>query len=262
VADKVYICQIYTDNASRVTRTVKTVDIRSHIQNFIDGKKYFTIAAVRKYLVKKSVPFKDQTLRQYLYGLKLERVIHDAGYGWYSTIAQSFKLDTGPLTELVALLAKEYPLLPFACWSTAQMLGYSHHLPTRFVGFLYVDFDEVMTVFEFLRDENFNVFANPRKSESEKQFTIRDRTVVIRPLVTESPVAGHYATIEKILVDLFIEKNRLTLMDGAEYRRVAGNILGSARINMARTLRYASRREMRQHLLAALAKADPGLVCV
>jgi hypothetical protein len=240
---------------------VKTLDIRSSIQHFLSGKKYFTVKAVRKHLVKRSLKFKDQTLRQYLYDLKVKGAIHDAGYGWYSTITEDFRLDTSPLTELVNLLTKKYPLLSFSCWSTAQIQGYSHHMPTRFVSLLYVDLDEVMSLFEFLREENINVFANPGKAETERQFTVRDRTVVIRPLVTEGPVTGHYATIEKLLVDLFVEKDRLMLMDGAEYQRVAHNLLGSARINMAQMLRYARRREMRQSLTATLTKADSNLMC-
>jgi hypothetical protein len=104
------------------------------------------------------------------------------------------------------------------------------------------------------------VFANPGKSETEKQFMIRDRTIVIRPLVTEGPVSGHYATIEKLLVDLFVEKNRLMLMDGIEYQRFVRNLIGSTRINMARMLRYARRREMRESVIVALTKADSNLV--
>ncbi len=240
---------------------MKTSDIRISLRDFLHGKKYFTVKAARKSLVKRSLTFKDQTLRQYLYELKEEGNIYDAGYGWYCTIAQSFRLDTSPLAALVNLLAKKYPLLPFSCWSTAQIQGYLHHIPVRFVTLLYVDVDEVMSLFEFLRDENFNVFANPGKSEVEKQFMIRDRTIVIRPAVTEGPVAGHYATIEKVLVDLFVEKDRLMLMDGTEYQRFGRNLLGSTRINMAQMLRYARRREMRQKVIATLARADANLVC-
>lgn len=239
---------------------MKTFDIRSSMSDFLNGKKYFTVKAVRRYLAGRSLKFKDQTLRQYLYELKGKGVIHNAGYGWYSTIDQSFKLDTSPLTKLVSLLEKKYPLLPFSCWSTVQIQGYLHHLPSRFVSLLYVDIEDVMSLFEFLRDENYNVFANPGKSETEKQFMIRDRTIVIRPLVTEGPVSGHYATIEKLLVDLFVEKNRLMLMDGIEYQRFVHNLIGSTRINMARMLRYARRREMRESVIVALTKADSNLV--
>lgn len=118
-----------------------------------------------------------------------------------------------------------------------------------------------MSLFEFLRDEDFNVFTNPGKAETEKQFMIRHRTVAIRPFISEEPGTDHYVAIEKLLVDLFVEKDRLMLMDGAEYERVARNLIGSARINMAKMLRYAGGREMRKNLVAALHHADANLAC-
>lgn len=240
---------------------MKTLDIRSSIQPFVTGKKYFAVSALRKYLTKRSLRFKEQTVRQYLYDLKGRGVIHDAGYGWYSTIEKPFSLDTSPLADLVNLLTKKFPLLPFSCWTTAQIQGYSHHIPVRFVSLLYVDVDDVMPLFEFLRAKDFNVYANPGKAETEKQFMIGERTIVLRPHITEGPVEAYHATIEKILVDLFVEKDRLMLMDSAEYERVARNLLGSTRINMARMLRYARRREMRRNLVNALHHADTTLVC-
>jgi len=77
----------YTYNGSYRIQAVKTLDTRTSIQHFLSGKKYFTLKAVRKHLAKKSLKFKDQTLRQYLHDLKAKGTIHDAGYGWYSTIA-------------------------------------------------------------------------------------------------------------------------------------------------------------------------------
>ncbi|MCX6132621.1 MAG: hypothetical protein NTU47_02310 [Ignavibacteriales bacterium] len=240
---------------------MKTLDIRSTILNFTTGRKYFAVEALRKYLTRKSLRFKAQTVRQYAYDLKAKGVIHDAGYGWYSTIEKPFSLDTSPLSDLVTLLSKKFPLLPFSCWTTAQIQGYSHHIPVRFVTLLNVDVDDVMPLFEYLRGENFNVYANPGKAETAKQFMIGDRTIVLRPNITEAPVEAHYASIEKLLVDLFVEKDRLMLMDNAEYERVARNILDSGRINMARMLRYARRREMRRNLVNALHHADKNLVC-
>jgi hypothetical protein len=72
--------------------------------------------------------------------------------------------------------------------------------------------------------------------------------VVIRASITREPVDGYYATIEKILVDLFIERDRLLLMDEAEYVRVFRNLVLSHRINMARLLEYAERRKIEDAL--------------
>jgi len=49
---------------------------------------------------------------------------------------------------------------------------------------------------------------------------IRERTVVIRPRSTTQPRDGHLVTIEGLLVDLFIERRTLHLMDEGEYFRL------------------------------------------
>jgi hypothetical protein len=48
---------------------------------------------------------------------------------------------------------------------------------------------------------------------------------------------------------MFLEKDRLRLMDGAEYERIFRNLILSLRINMPRLLRYADRRKVKNVLV-------------
>ncbi len=57
---------------------------------------------------------------------------------------------------------------------------------------------------------------------------------------------GHFATIEKILVDLWIEKNKLYLMDEWEYKDIFRSVVGRYRINMGALLCYSQRRKMKK----------------
>jgi hypothetical protein len=56
------------------------------------------------------------------------------------------------------------------------------------------------------------------------QGPIRERTAVIRPRPTTQPCDGHLVTIEGLLVDLFIERRTLHLMDEGEYFRMFANL--------------------------------------
>lgn len=73
---------------------------------------------------------------------------------------------------------------------------------------------------------------------------------------------GYYATLEKILVDMFLEKDRLRLMDGAEYERVFRNLILSHRINMPRLLRYADRRKVKHKLVKEILMLETDVVSV
>ena len=79
---------------------------------------------------------------------------------------------------------------------------------------------------------------------ADDTFSIRDKTVVVRPSISKQPVNGHSATIEKALVDLFVECRQLPLMDVAEYRRMFTNLVTSRRITISALAAYAKRRKV------------------
>jgi hypothetical protein len=90
----------------------------------------------------------------------------------------------------------------------------------------------------------------------EKYFNAASVSIVIRPRITREPVEGYYAAIEKILIDLFIEKDRLQLMDGSEYQQILHNLISSQRINMGRSLEYAERRKVKGLFLKTIMEPE------
>ena len=72
---------------------------------------------------------------------------------------------------------------------------------------------------------------------------------VLRQTIKRQPEDGHFAPIEKILVDLFMENKALPLIELEEYSRLFRNITDRERISMATFLSYARERELtRKHL--------------
>jgi hypothetical protein len=223
---------------------VKKKTVTSVIQEVIVGKKYFTVQAVKKSANKIQRGVKSATINQYLYNMKKSGDLYDAGRGWYSSIAEAFQVSVKSLDQLGSMVHKKYPLLTFSIWSTEQLKSFAHHMMTQYTQFVYADIDAMPSIADYLREQGYQTYQNPQKLEVEKYFQASQKTVVIRASVTREPVDGYYATIEKILVDLFIEKDRLLLMDEAEYERVFRNLVLSHRINMARLLEYAERRKI------------------
>jgi hypothetical protein len=64
-----------------------------------------------------------------------------------------------------------------------------------------------------------------------------------RPETSEAPTSDvpHAAPIEKILVDLAIEVEKLGFIGRGEFREMAGRAVTSGRVSMATLLRYARR---------------------
>lgn len=210
---------------------------------------YISLAAVKAELKRKRLAASPNTLKQYLAKLKRDGVVHDAGKGWYTSVKEPFEVNPAPTAGLVSLLEAKYPLLEFACWSTEQIKSYVHLTLSRFVSFVYVERHELSPVFETLREAGWNAWLDPSSAEAGKTFTIREKTVIVRPSISQQPVSGKLATIEKLLVDLHVECGQLPLMDIAEYRRMATNLVRSRRIMVATLASYVERRKLRMQEL-------------
>lgn len=227
-------------------------NLKHQIIEYSERKKYFSLSSLKEYLENKELQYSQNSIKQSMHDLKESHIIFDAGRGWYSTIKEDFVLDKDPIKELVKKIRLRFPFLPFSCWSTAQVKYYFHHMLTKFVTMFYTEKDALQPVSDFFYDHDYRVFLNPNKPEVDKFFFIEDKTVVLRPHITEEPVVDHFAEIEKILVDMYLEKDRLYLMDGSEYRRVFNNIVFPKRINIGRLLRYSRRREVNRYFMKEL----------
>lgn len=210
----------------------------------INSAKYASVGGLRKKLQLEKRKIPSSSLHVTLYRLVESKVVFDAGRGWYSTIATPFTAQHESIREIVKRVEKRFPQLQFSIWSTEQLQPFAHHLMGRFTTFLYTETDAISSIAEFLQSQQQTVYPNPKQSEVKKYVSGTSRRIIVRPVVTKEPVEGHYATIEKIIIDLFLEKARMFLMDGAEYKRIFENIIFSSRINMGRLFGYASRRNI------------------
>ncbi len=216
------------------------------VEDYIRDKRYFQIQDLREALRERGVLFLDKTLRQYLYVLKKEKRLFSAGRGWYSNLSAPFSLDTRPIIKVTDNLREQFPLLSFSCWSTAQLQSYFHHLQGINLIFVYAGKDDLLPLFEFLKGNNYECYLNPTKRDLNTLFLASPETIILRPAISEEPRNGYAATIEKVLVDLFIEHERLQLFDTREYWTLFEKIAFQYRIDMARLMRYAGRRGVKR----------------
>jgi len=202
---------------------------------------YFDIQAVRTELEAVRCPIRPTILNIYLHAMMEAHVIYGAGRGWYSSLPNAFELDARPVNPLVRRLEKKFPLLEFTCWSTEQVRAFGHHLLARFVSFVHTDRNAIHDVAEFLKDAGYDAHVNPRAGAA-RQFTIRERTVVIRSRNSAQPHNAHQVSVEGLLVELFVESRALNLMDISECYRIFTNLAEQARISLATLLDYARER--------------------
>lgn len=223
--------------------------IKNRIYNYADNKRYFSMRDLQKHFEKNNVVYSEENLKKSLYRMRKDEIIYSAGRGWYSALEQKFELDKNPIRKIAELISRDFPFLEFSCWGTEQLKAFFHHLPTQFVVFISSEKDYLESLRDGLENHNYYVFINPLKSEAEKFINIKDKTVILRPSITKGePKDGHFAKIEKIVVDLHVEIKKLNLMDREEYKRIISNIFNNFRINVADMLEYAERRGIRDSI--------------
>lgn len=188
------------------------------------------------------LPAELATLNTYLHELTETHLIHDAGRGWYSSLATPFTLNRKLVSSLVLKMNTTFPLLDFSVWSTEQVASYGHHLLAKFVSFVHTDRDSMQSVFEWLRDHDYQAHLNPRGAAAS-QFAIRKQAVVVRPKVTTQPAEDHFVTIEGLLVELYVESQELGLMDLAEYFEIFNNVVRQSRVKISALIDYARQRK-------------------
>jgi len=226
------------------------ITIKESIIDYTRDKYYFHIKDLKKYFTEKGIKFRENSLKQQIYLLKKEEIIYSAGRGWYSNIQKEFELNIVPTEKIIILLVEKFPLLEFSCWSTEQLKGFFHHLPSQFVTFIYTDKDFLSTLRDLLSENNYNVYLTPYKADEEKFVELKTKTIILRPSVSSRISKEKNQTkIEKILVDLFMEMKKISLIDKEEYIKIISNIILNYRINMAGILDYAHNRKIKDQIL-------------
>ncbi len=226
-----------------MTKSYQT--LKDIILHYAEDKKYFSIEMLREILIAEKHTYANQTLKQTLNQLVKEKSLFDAGRGWYSTIERRYVLDSELIDPFIKQISEKYPFLPFCCWSTGQLRSHAHHMMARHVIFLYVERDLMPDIFDYLRSI-YQAYLNPTQKEANKSFTAEEKTLVIRPSISRQPEHIHYATIEKILVDLLIEMRALWLMDDTEYSKIFNDVIFNNRIDISLLLKYSEIRKVRK----------------
>jgi len=223
--------------------------IKDRIVEFIKDRYYFHVDDLKRYLENKKVQVKDDSLKKALIRLKMDKTIYQAGRGWYSTIENVVRLNTEPIEPIIELIREELPLLDVSCWSTIQRREFFHHLPNRFVTFMYADRDALASLKDLLSEHGFMPYLNPGKKEAEKYIELSEKIVILRPSVSqERPKSSFFTPFERILVDLFMESKALNLLDNREVIRIVSDIATNYRINVGEMLDYADRRGMKESI--------------
>jgi hypothetical protein len=143
-----------------------------------------------------------------------------------------------------------------------------HHIPFNSFYVLETDKEVCESAFYLLKDNEINAYYMPSTEQIEKYVLPEDNSIIVRPLITRAPCIKQektrIASVEKILVDIFCDKDIYYLYSAREQRWIFENILNSYNINFSTLLSYAERRkrdgELRKYLLSHFDEIVKGII--
>jgi hypothetical protein len=200
---------------------------------------------------------KYSTLKWRLYSLKEQGLIKNTGRGLYA-LGSKLPIFHAPINRKIRLMnnliKEEFPYLNFSIWSTQWLSDYMLHQPMSYITLVDVDPDASSSVFNKLKDKwgNTKVLYRPTAEEFDRYAVGVQNLIIVKDLISEAPIEKiegvSIPMLEKIIVDIFTEKNIFAAFNGKELSIIFNELDSRYSISRTKLLRYARRRSAEELL--------------
>ena len=189
------------------------------------------------------------TLRWRLYKLKRDGLISKVSQSVYSF--QSFQTWAPVLNNKIRILYKKiekhFSKLNFVVLHTTWINEFSNLQALNHLIIIEVEKNFTASVFEYLKTSGLkNVYFEPNKKEINYYLSGTSVAYVIKAMISKSPsfIVGEVRVpkLEKILVDLYCEKELFHSYQGSEVKKIFRKAFNTYSINNSVLLNYAQRR--------------------
>ena len=151
------------------------------------------------------------------------------------------------LKKLSQTIHSLFPNAAYCVWNTAWLSEWMIHQPGRFLSLVEVEAAATESAFYGLKDQGYShVFLNPDVRLLERYVYEERTSIVVKTLVTKAPVVLEnrivVPVLEKLLVDLFIDRELFASFQGQELINIFNNTYRQYALNITTLLAYARRR--------------------
>ncbi len=236
----------------------------AEVYNRLKSKKYISSTELKKLLATMNPDLDIPQFRSVLYSLEKENYIYTSGSGMFTVLdpdkrATAFKSKFAPklsisLQSLVERIDIAFPYLESVYWESSVLHDFMVNQPKINLLLLDIEKGSEHSVFDLLRQEtSLDVFLSPDSATIERYVSDKNEPVILSSLVSQAPKANkgkthHYAKIEKILVDILVDKIKFFPYQGEELVNIYENVFERILINEDTLIRYAQRRSAENKL--------------
>lgn len=212
------------------------------------GKPYFTRESILAFYRQFDPNLNESTFRWRLYYLKSKRIITPISQNLFTlNYKPDFNPDISDIEIIISKTEKQFPGIKYCIWSTKAISEFMLHIPGKFMTILEAEKDAIEPLYEYLKTQYYNnVYIQPGEKEIERYIFESERPIVLQSLISKTPTRKigkiYTITLEKLIVDLFCDKNLFIAFQGAELVHIINNTYQRYSINLTTLFHYARRR--------------------
>lgn len=201
--------------------------------------------------------YTESSVNWLLEKLKKENQIIAVGRGKYERVPEAAKkkqyayLHSKEYQDIERKIMEAYPLVDFQMWELIQFNEFVNHQISK--NLIVAEVENMLdeTVFDTLHEEYPYVLYSPQMDYYYRHKGA-ENTIVVLKLISEAPKPreGHSSPLEKLLVDLFVNKFTGHLIEKSEYPAILEDAFHKYYLDETKMFRYARRRNVETRMKA------------
>ena len=226
------------------------------ILNFAESRNSFTLCELSDYVRSREM-ISDSGILWHLKKLIKQNKLSRLSRGIYGAFGKRefAHMITDELKQLYEDISSEFPLIDIAVYSGHDITALQHHLSANNALYVEVSKEASEAVFHYLIDKKIKAYHKPNGDFMCDYVDLSEHCVIVKPLVTESPLKKidgiSMPTLEKLLVDINADSD-FYYLQGVEASYIMDNARSLYQLNTPKMLRYGSRRGIREKMQSYL----------
>lgn len=230
-----------------------------------ENKKSFTREELYNFFQSFEPDLKKGTFGWRIYNLKERGIIFPIKRGVYLICKKPiYKPNISKtLIKMGKMVSKKFEEVNYCLWEIQWLNDFSKHQITKEMIIVNVEQELMETLYFFIKDNiSKDSYINPSE-EIFNYYISEDRLpIIVKKLVTRSPILKErisgvdifMPTLEKILVDLFVDKDLFTFVPRSELLYIYQNVFENYFLNYTKLYYYARRRRIDKELKSFIRK--------
>lgn len=224
------------------------------IKNEFGTNKPFTSKELFQFYRRFEFDLNEGTYRWRVYHLKNQGVIRSVARGTYiidevNNFNPKINLS---MKRIYNHVKRNFPYIDIVIWDTLWLHEFMNHQPFNSLTILEVDKEALDSVFQSLKENRTNIYMKLNGQYIENYIS-NENVVIVKSIIKSSPMMEvekiNIPKIEKILVDVFIEKDMLAYYQGKELINIFERAYEEYSVNLTTLYRYARNRGIKDKLI-------------